>query len=75
MGYPEKDVLPEGALTEITKLASQIVLGWDDDELDFQSVQSRPPIKYEIRKIQFIKFNQLFHEISFLLIFAVVSLG
>jgi len=39
MGYPEKDVLPEGALTEITKLASQIVLGWDDDELDFQSVQ------------------------------------
>ena len=39
MGYPEKDLLPEGAITEITKIASQILLDWSDDELDVQSVQ------------------------------------
>ena len=39
MGYPEKDVLPEGAITEISKIASQILLDWSDDELDFQAIQ------------------------------------
>jgi hypothetical protein len=39
MGYPEKDMLPDGAITEIAKIASQIILGWDDDELDVQTVK------------------------------------
>jgi hypothetical protein len=39
MGYPEKDLLPEGAITELERIASQIILDWSDDELDMRAIQ------------------------------------
>ena len=39
MGYPEKDMLPDGAITELERIASQIILDWSDDELDMRAIQ------------------------------------
>lgn len=39
MSYPEKDKLPDGAITELDKLISQKLIKWQDAEIDFFTLE------------------------------------
>lgn len=39
MSYPEKNTLPSGAITILDKMVSQQLIGWQDAELDFFTLE------------------------------------
>lgn len=47
MSYPDKDKLPDGAITQLDKMISQKLINWQDAEFDFYTTEKGKACEHE----------------------------